>query len=358
MSTRDWHIRQDAFTGRIDQGPTASALADQILLRTGDILQALELDFIGSGGSASLSTAELASMIREAHGLLHEAAADLRLAAAPPSPAGRRGGDPDAVIASLLRAIEATLRESLGPGISDGWTVPVFAAVLRALERRPEEPDRRRRLEQLVAERAIASERRRIASEIHDKIGSDISRIRQCLELHDLYAASDPARAARKLAAARKASVAAMLTLNEVSSGISAALVPGIRQALESCSDYAAAVKGTALDVTVSGDEERIPAMLREQVILILGEAVRNAVAHSRAAHIRAWVRIGRASLRAEVWDDGAGFSLDRQALSPGTGLASMYERAATTESWFAIDTRPGAGTRVLLHAPLRQEAA
>lgn len=357
MNIQDWQVRYDAYPGRIDHGPATGALADQILLRIDDILQALELDVIGSGRSASLGAAELASMIREARFLLYEAAADLRLAAEPGGPAPSSDADPDAVIASLLRATEATLRESLDPGTSDGWTVPVFAAILRALERRRAEPDRQRRIEQLIAERAIAGERRRIASEIHDKIGRDISRIRQCLELHDLYAASDPARAAKKLAAARKASVAAMRTLNEVSSGISPAAVPSLREVLESCSDYASAVKGTALDVTVSGDEERIPALLREQVILILGEAVRNAVAHSAAAHIRAWVRIGRASLRAEVRDDGAGFCLDRQALSPGRGLASMYERAAKTESWFAIDSRPGAGTRVLLHAPLCQEA-
>jgi signal transduction histidine kinase len=94
---------------------------------------------------------------------------------------------------------------------------------------------------------------------------------------------------------------------------------------------------------------------VRDELFLILREALRNAFTHAAPGLVLVEVEFSAQELSAWVVDDGCGFS---QALTPekavsGTGLASMRERAALVGGRLAVRSMPGRGTRVELHLPL-----
>lgn len=81
-------------------------------------------------------------------------------------------------------------------------------------------------------------------------------------------------------------------------------------------------------------------------------EALDNVLRHS-GAH-RATVRISRApgATQLAVEDDGRGFDVEVALAGPALGLFEMRERAATAGGSCVVESRPGAGTRVLVTVP------
>jgi signal transduction histidine kinase len=73
--------------------------------------------------------------------------------------------------------------------------------------------------------------------------------------------------------------------------------------------------------------------------------------ARTREARLRVW-RDGDL-LRVQVEDDGAGFDYEA-ALAAGAsnGLSGMHERAGLLGGRLAVETRPGAGTRLTAELP------
>jgi signal transduction histidine kinase len=58
-------------------------------------------------------------------------------------------------------------------------------------------------------------------------------------------------------------------------------------------------------------------------------------------------------ALQLEVRDAGAGFDLDQAKQSTGLGLVSMQERIHALHGQLRIESKPGAGTTVLVSVPL-----
>ena len=92
------------------------------------------------------------------------------------------------------------------------------------------------------------------------------------------------------------------------------------------------------------------------QVYLIMREAVRNAVKHSRCGRIGIGLEIGDGEVVGVVEDDGEGFDPEEAGeASPswGVGLGSMRERAEMLGGTLSIESGPGSGTRAEVRVPL-----
>jgi two-component system sensor histidine kinase DegS len=109
------------------------------------------------------------------------------------------------------------------------------------------------------------------------------------------------------------------------------------------------------LRVVFTLDEQGTPhiaARTQAEVLRIVQEALTNAARHANATvvGVRLVIREDRIGLR--VVDNGRGF--DRNAIGDtGYGLTSMQERASLIGGRLRVASRPGAGTRVMLMAPL-----
>lgn len=113
----------------------------------------------------------------------------------------------------------------------------------------------------------------------------------------------------------------------------------------------------TRITITIDPAADQLPAHMAGSLLQILREAVNNSLIHARPSSIELRVGIDTAQdvVIASVADDGNGFVIGKQAGPEARhfGLTGMRERAADLEGSLAIRSAPGAGTTVVVSAPL-----
>ena len=110
---------------------------------------------------------------------------------------------------------------------------------------------------------------------------------------------------------------------------------------------YANELADTGLQIEVEAEQIDRNPPLELDLYSIVREALDNVAEHSAAEH--AVVRIARDSgaVSVSVEDDGRGFDVDAALSGNALGLFEMRERARAAGGRLAIDSRPGAGTRI-----------
>ncbi len=125
----------------------------------------------------------------------------------------------------------------------------------------------------------------------------------------------------------------------------------GLVAALEDLADRVEHGAEVELEANLEVDTGRLDAELETVVYRLVQEALNNVAKHAAAGRVELRVRSGHDSLSVLVLDDGRGF--DPTAETSGFGLAGMRERVALAEGELRIESKPGAGTRVLASVPL-----
>jgi signal transduction histidine kinase len=249
-------------------------------------------------------------------------------------------GRDDRELGVLLHAPGLAQRPDLLRAVVDAAAVPVELARLRVelrLQLAEVESSRAR-----IAQAGYA-ERRRIERDLHDgaqqrlvTLGIVLRRIQRSLPSDAI--AIDPA-----LDAAVNEVTAAIADLRTIAAGVRPPrLDEGLAAAL---ADLA---RGATVPVEVSATEDRAPPEVEAAAYFVACEALTNAVKH--ASPTRVVVETARTDgvLRLLVADDGVGGA----ATSGGSGLPGMADRVAAQGGTLAIDSPPGAGTRIAVQLP------
>ncbi|MBW8827530.1 MAG: sensor histidine kinase [Acidobacteria bacterium] len=188
-----------------------------------------------------------------------------------------------------------------------------------------------------LADVAIYDERRRLARDLHDGVAQELAYVVTQARLLERGTAPPgtnervSAAAERALDESRRAIIA--LTLHDDEP---------LHLALARAAEDVAGRVGVEVRVDVSPDLE-VPPQVREGLVRIVQEAVSNAGRHGQARFVDVTLGPDRV-LR--IQDDGGGF--DVAATPDGRfGLVAMRERAERLGGTFAIDSHPGAGTKV-----------
>jgi signal transduction histidine kinase len=191
-----------------------------------------------------------------------------------------------------------------------------------------------------LAEIAVLDERRRLARDIHDGLGQELSFIWS--ESHR----SDDDDAPRRL---ERVSSAAERALEESRLAV-AALTRPIDEPLDVAVARAARDVAHRVGVSVEQDLEEglvVAPKTRDALLRVVREAVANAVRHGHAGVVS--VRLAfEDELRLEVRDDGSGFDYgSASTTATGFGLASMRERVSSLNGRFEVESSPGQGAIV-----------
>jgi signal transduction histidine kinase len=99
-----------------------------------------------------------------------------------------------------------------------------------------------------------------------------------------------------------------------------------------------------------------LPPAVEHAVLRVTQEAVANAARHADPAQVTVRLHADNQRVELEIADDGRGFDVAaRLSEAAGLGLRTMDDRVAELGGLLAIDSAPGAGTRVCAYFPLRE---
>lgn len=200
---------------------------------------------------------------------------------------------------------------------------------------------------------AQVNERRRIARDLHDRIGHCISVTHHQLELFNLYFESDMGKASQKVEVAQRAVRESMQNLRAFTSDLyDVNPLKSLDTALKHYIDSAAG-EDLHVQLRVNGDEGWAGPEVIDEAFLVLREAARNALRHGNPSTLVINVDITPQELRAFVEDDGDGFDTHDPARGDGLGVRSMRERARLLGGTLLLRSRVGQGTHVHLAVPL-----
>ncbi len=105
------------------------------------------------------------------------------------------------------------------------------------------------------------------------------------------------------------------------------------------------------LDLPGEDQNPQIGTDLRRQVFLIFKESLHNAARHSGCTEVDLKLRLADGWLELAIADNGRGFDVGHS--SRGHGLSSMRRRCEQLGAGLVVDSGPGRGTTVRLRAPL-----
>jgi signal transduction histidine kinase len=203
---------------------------------------------------------------------------------------------------------------------------------------------RERRAAARIAELSAATERNRLARDIHDSLGHHLTAIAIQLEKASAFRDRDPAAAEQALTDARDSAQRALRDVRTSVGALRSAPVT-LRAALTEL-----AGQDDRVTVHIDGAERDLDQATVTTLHRAAQEAVTNARRHGAATAVSVTVTYDPAGTRLVVTDDGRGF--DPSADRAGFGLLGLRERAALVGGECTVDSRPGAGTSVTVLVP------
>ncbi len=209
--------------------------------------------------------------------------------------------------------------------------------------------------------RELEKIRARIATDLHDDIGSSLTQIAVLSEVAHARSA-DNGRAADSLSRITAVSNDLVGTMSDI--------VWSIDPKKDHLSDLTQRMRRFAADVLSSSDiaftliappnSDYLTAnsTLRREVFLIFKEAISNIVRHSNATEVFAEMQIVGGELVFAIEDNGSGITEEQNGSGlGGNGIASMRKRAAEMDGALTIDSS-AEGMRIQLKIPYQAAAA
>jgi signal transduction histidine kinase len=252
--------------------------------------------------------------------------------------------------------------EFLMAGASDYVLKDRLARLGSAVQRVMQAEDERRnreRLEKALRE-ATDEERRRLAKELHDGLGQELTGLAMLAEGLLMQAANNGAQAPPELERLAHVARHATRTCREIARGMSPlGGARGLPDALRELVARLCGPPGPQVSIVLGlHDSVSVPREASEQLYRIAQEALANAIKHSGAASVQVWLDVNAEMVRLRVIDDGRG-SQPVPQVSQGLGLGTMRDRAEAIGGRLTITSRQdGRGTAVTCEVPVYPPAS
>jgi signal transduction histidine kinase len=194
-------------------------------------------------------------------------------------------------------------------------------------------------------------ERQRLARELHDQTGQELTSI--LLGLKGVEEAGSDRERTEALASVREQVVETLHAVRRLAVELRPKALDdfGLAAALERLRDTFSERTGLRVELE-SHIGDRLPSDVETALYRIVQEALTNIVKHAQARSVSIVLARTARSVTAVVEDDGRGFSpTDR---FDGLGLLGMGERLALLGGKLKIESSPGAGATIVAEVPLR----
>ena len=196
------------------------------------------------------------------------------------------------------------------------------------------------------------TERKRIASELHDGLGQSLVIIKNRAML-GLNKRDDHERVAKELGSISESASQALDEVREITNNLRPQLLDrlGLTKAIESM------LKKIAGVIEVESKIDSIDGLFSEHeeisIYRIVQESLNNIIKHSNASNASVEIKRSTKDVSITIRDNGKGFDAtnvdpERRTL----GLVGLKERAQLLKGEIAIDSKAGAGTTIHVTVP------
>ncbi|MCB0668999.1 MAG: tetratricopeptide repeat protein [Saprospiraceae bacterium] len=190
-------------------------------------------------------------------------------------------------------------------------------------------------------------ERSRIASDLHDSLGSKMAALKLYLESIPEDTHNGQLYKARELANLTYKEIRTIS--HSLASGV--LLEKGLVPALNSMASFINSANEINMDVIEVELKNSLNNTMEIQLLRIIQELVTNVIKHAKARNIVVQLTQHAATLNVMIEDDGIGFDVLKTEL--GMGFYNIEHRIEQIKGTFDIDSSPGHGTTVLINIPL-----
>lgn len=229
--------------------------------------------------------------------------------------------------------------------------------------RRAEERLRRSREDRLMELERVRS---RIATDLHDDIGSSLTQISILSEVAQASSGNGKSKLAEPLAKITEVSNELVGTMSDIVWSINPAKdhLSDLTQRMRRFAADVLSQKGLAVRFSTPDElrEISLNSNVRREVFLVFKEAVNNIAKHSEAKNVEVDLGVSATEVMLAIRDDGTGFEMSpdledtfSSAGGSGNGILSMTKRARELGGSFELSSELGNGTLVCLRLPREQ---
>lgn len=202
--------------------------------------------------------------------------------------------------------------------------------------------------------------RTRIATDLHDDIGSNLTQISILTEVVRQKVGQDAQSVGESLSRIADLSRELVDSMSEI--------VWAVNPKRDHLGDLAQRMRRFASDVLSArnvgfdfhapeeSQDRDLRTDKRRQVFLVFKEGINNIVRHSECKRVSVELGVDRGQILLTLRDDGRGFDpakVNASNSGQGHGLQSMAERARSIGAEFHVASQPGRGTNISLRIPL-----
>jgi len=213
-----------------------------------------------------------------------------------------------------------------------------------------------------AAQRALSSERERLAAELHDHLAQTLGFLNlQTDQIMQKLTTGQTGSVQRELSQLKTTIAQAYDQVRAALMGLAAPLQEeeDFGQKINLFLDKLCTENGLLLEINFAEHIFRaLPKPIQTQAFLILREAAINACRHAHARRLRVSIMPQNGFAQFIVEDDGIGFSPQEVDAQTHLGLRVMATRAERSGGQLLVESSPGNGTRVTLTYPFQSKSA
>lgn len=213
----------------------------------------------------------------------------------------------------------------------------------------------RRRVRELAArrEQQREDERARLAREVHDELGQQLSAVRLAVHRLEVQAGTAGLDLGDAISDLKDQIDRTSAGVRSIIQNLRPAVLDfGLPAAVEWLVEEFRTRHGVVVSLVSGLGESPVPGEVANTIFRCLQEALTNVARHAGASRVAVRLSADADYLALEVEDDGAGFDPAEVRGRRAFGLMGMRERALALGGRLHIDSLPEAGTHLLLRVP------
>lgn len=201
-------------------------------------------------------------------------------------------------------------------------------------------------------------ERRRIASDLHDRLGSMLATVKMHFNALDEKVETYQVRNFQQYEKANRLLDEACDEVRKISHNLSTGMLMrfGLQPALNELMESIEGSGKIKTKLLIFGMPERLHQPLEIGIYRIVQECISNILKHAVAKNIIVQLNKQEDRLNIVIEDDGIGFDVNESTGRVGMGLRNIEARAQKLQGTFSIDSTPGKGTTAIIEIPMTDE--